>query len=156
MNKIGDKQFNDEINRYKYTLRFCAKICEWETFKVKAGKLFDYVESIEMMEIEHKFFKISKVMAAILFLFLVVIFQIDPAIHPEYARFRELLILTAIAGCCFEVYFFFNFRMYMKGKTLYYTARKEDFIRNIEEDFRGFTIPGEAAQEREETTLVTS
>ncbi|KPK30166.1 MAG: hypothetical protein AMK70_14665 [Nitrospira bacterium SG8_35_1] len=109
-----------------------------------------------MMEIEHKFFKISKVMVAILFLFLVVIFQIDPAIHPEYARFRELLILTAIAGCCFEVYFFFNFRMYMKGKTLYYTARKEDFIRNIEEDFRGFTIPGEAAQEREETTLVTS
>ena len=59
MNQELNQLFSEEVNRYKNALLFCAKQCEWETFKINAGRLFDYVESIEMSELERKFFNIS-------------------------------------------------------------------------------------------------
>jgi len=134
------RKFNDEITRYKNSLLFYARKCDWERFKINAGRLFDYVESIEMSEIERRFFNISKVVVIILCLAVAVIFKLNPGIIPEAERVKELLTLSAIAGCCFEVYFFFNFRKYMQGKTVYYKKRRERFIRNIENDFRNVSL----------------
>jgi hypothetical protein len=140
MNTDMHRKFNDEITRYKNSLLFYARKCDWERFKVNAGRLFDYVESIEMSEIERRFFNISKIVVVILGIAVAVIFRLNPGIFPEAERVKELLTLSAIAGCCFEVYFFFNFRKYMQGKTVYYKKRRERFIRNIENDFRNVSL----------------
>lgn len=135
------KRFNEEVNRYKNSLLFYAKKCEWETFKVNAGRLFDYVESIETSVIEKKFIRITKMILAVLFFIVVLIFKMNPDMYPELARVKELMILMAIAGCCFEVYFFYNFRTYMRSKTVFYKKRRERFIRDIERDFKHMTFP---------------
>lgn len=141
MNDETNRKFNEEITRYKNTLLFYAKKCEWDTFKINAGKLFDYCESFEARAVQNEFFKISKIVVAGLFFMLLVIIKIDPDVYPGFARAKELLTLIAIAGCCFEVYFFFNFRTYMQGKTLYYKKRRDKFIRNILMDFQNITAP---------------
>lgn len=134
------RKFNDEITRYKKSLLFYARKCDWDRFKVSAGRLFDYVESIEMSEIERRFFNISKVVLIILCALTAVIFKLNPGLFPEAEKIKELMTLSAIAGCCFEVYFFFNFRRYMQGKTVFYKKRRERFIRNIENDFRNVSL----------------
>jgi hypothetical protein len=134
------QKFNDEITRYKNSLLFYARKCDWETFKVNPGRLFDYVESIEMSEIERRFLNISKIVVLILFTAVVVIFKMNPDLFPQAERIKELLTLSAISGCCFEIYFFFNFTKYMQGRTAYYKKRREKFIRTIENDFRNFSL----------------
>jgi hypothetical protein len=134
------QKFNDEVTRYKNSLLFYARKCDWETFKVNAGRLFDYVESIEMSEFERRFFNISKIIIIILCLAVAVIFKLNPELFPEAERIKELLTLSAIAGCCFEIYFFFNFTKYIQGRTAYYKERREKFIRNIENDFRNISL----------------
>ena len=136
MNKEFNNKFNEEINRYKKALLFYSRKCDWDTFKDNAGRLFDYCESIEASAIEKKFFKITKMIVAALIFMVIIIVKMNPDMYPRLARVNELMTLIAIATCCFEVYFFYNFRMYMKGKTIYYKKRREKFIRNIERDFK--------------------
>jgi len=140
MNKDFNNRFNEEINRYRKSLLFYARKCDWDTFKDNAGRLFDYCESIEASAIEKKFFKISKMIVGVLLVMVIIIVKMNPEMYPKLARINELMTLTAIATCCFEVYFFYNFRMYMKGKTLYYKKRREKFIRNIEQDFKESSV----------------
>jgi len=61
MKRELNERFNYEVDRYRKALLFYAKQCQWDTFKANAGRLFDYVESIEMSEIERRFFNISKI-----------------------------------------------------------------------------------------------
>ena len=131
-----NRTFNEEVNRYKNALLFYAKKCDWETFKVKAGKFFDYLESIEMSEIERRFFNISKIIIFILCIVVLFIFKLNPNSYPEIAGVRKLIILAALAGCSFQIYFFYNFRIYMRYKANFYKKRKEKFIRDIERDFK--------------------
>lgn len=135
-----NRTFNEEVNRYKNALLFYAKKCDWETFKVKAGKFFDYLESIEMSEIERKFFNISKIVIFILCIVVLFILKLNPDISPEMAGFRKLIILMAIGGCGFEIYFFFNFKTYMKYKSDFYEKRRERFIYDIERDFKDIIV----------------
>jgi hypothetical protein len=140
--------FNKEVDRYKNTLIFYAKQCEWDTFKVNAGRLFDYVESIEMSEIERRFFNISKVIVAVLAVVVVVILRLNIINLPEIAGYetaglKKIIILAALAGGCFEVYFLLNFKLYMKYKTNFYKKRKERFIIDIERDFKNITVQQE-------------
>lgn len=147
-------KFNEEISRYKNTLLFCAKQCDWDTFQEEAGRLFDYCETIEMSEIKKRFLNISKIILAVLVVFLIAIIKINPDVYPKLARINELLLLTAVAICCFEVYFFHVFRMFVKGKSLYYDKRREEFVRDIESDFKNMPdLSGREAHRREEKPL---
>ncbi|MBI5739827.1 MAG: hypothetical protein HZA16_03815 [Nitrospirae bacterium] len=137
MNEEFNQRFSEEVNRYKNALLFCAKQCEWETFKVNAGRLFDYVESIEMSETERRFFNISKIVVFILCIVVLFILKMNLIIiSPAIARIRELITIAAVGIGCFEMYFFFNFRMYMKAKKSFYKKRRERFISDIEKDFK--------------------
>jgi hypothetical protein len=138
MDKSLEKSFNEEVDRYRQILLACAKKSEWNTFKTNAGKLFDYVESIEMSVLEKKFFSISRVIMAVLIVVFVTVFRLDPEVHWGTLRLRELMILAGLGGCGFELYFFLNFATYMSGKKTYYQRRRERFIRSIESDFRAF------------------
>jgi hypothetical protein len=138
MDKSLEKVFNEEVNKYRNILLSCAKKSEWNTFKMNAGKLFDYVESIEMSVLEKKFYSISSVIIGVLVLVVVAVWRINPAIHCQVQRIRELMIFAGIGGCSYQLYFFLNFRIYMDGKMISYKHRRERFIKNIEADFRTF------------------
>lgn len=135
-----NKIFNAEVERYRNSLLYHAKACEWDTFKDNAGRLFDYVESIEISEIERKFFNISKVVIAVLSIVVVVILKLNIMDLPAIAGLKKIIILMGLAGGSFEVYFFCNFKMYMKYKANFYKKRKERFIIDIEKDFKGIII----------------
>lgn len=141
MDKELHRTFNQEVHHYRHILTTCAKRCDWESFKLHAGKLFDYVEAVEMSEIERKFLRISRVIMLILFVIAIAFFKVDPDFFPEFVRVKQFFTFSAVGGCLFEFYFFINFRMYMKNKTAFYKQRKERFIRNIERDFRDIILP---------------
>ncbi len=149
MNKEIDRKINEQVTTYKNSLAFYAQICKWDAFADSAGLLFDYLESVEMSEFERKFFSISKVVAAVLVLTVLFIIRLSTGAYPDLLRFKEVLILFAIGGCCFEVYFLYNFRMYKRGKTIYYEKRRKKFIRDIKVDFRDTIIPSMALKSAE-------
>lgn len=140
--ELADK-FNEEIERYRRALLQYARKCDWDTFKIKAGSLFDYVEWVEVSEIESRFFKIFKSILFVLVVILIAIVNMDVTINPDLQRLKFTVILAAIAGSCFELYFFIDFRMYMDVKTSYYKQRKDRFIRSIEKDFREISLDEE-------------
>lgn len=154
MEKELNTKVNEEISRYKNTLLFYAKQCDWDTFQEKAGRLFDYAESIEMSEIKRRFLNISKIILAVLCFMLIALFKINPDVYPGLARIHELLLLTAVAICSFEVYFLYVFRMYIKGKSLYYDKRRKEFVINIESDFKNMTVyPGREVNRQADNPL---
>jgi len=138
-NELYNK-FNEEINRYRNSLLFYAKKCDWDTFKDNAGRLFDYCESFEMSVIEKKVFRITKIVVAVLFFMVVLIVKLNPNIYPELARVKEVMTLIALLTCFFEVFFLLNYRMYMKGKMSCYKKRRERFVINIQQDFKDMTV----------------
>ena len=146
MNRTLNKKFNHEISIYKNSLLFYAKQCDWETFKSRAGSLFDYIESVEMKEIERKFFKIFKVILSFLFFAVFIIVSINPESYPEMSRIKETMILAALAGCCYELFSFMNFCLHMNKKKTLYKKRRARFIINIHSDFRDVIVPSVVEQ----------
>jgi hypothetical protein len=86
--------------------------------------------------LEKKFFRISGVVMCILFLSVALIVGMSFDIKEEIIRIRKLMILAALMGSSFQLYFFVNFWRYMGQKMTYYERRRERFIKNIEQDFR--------------------
>ncbi len=140
MKKKLAEQFSQEVDGYRNALLFCARKCDWESFNVKAGKLFDYVESIEYSELERRFFTVFTPILIVLCLAVIALFGVDFEANPELQRLKQSFIVAAIAGSSFEIYFFLDFRMYVDIKTSFYQKRREKFIRNMEQDFRGYTL----------------
>ncbi len=140
MKKELAEQFNREVDGDRNALLSCARKCDWESFKAKAGKLFDYMESIEYSELERRFFTVFTPILIVLSLAIVALFGVDFDANPELQRLKQSFIAAAIAGSSFELYFFLDFRMYVDIKTSFYKKRREKFIRDIEQDFRGYTI----------------
>ncbi len=153
MEKEFNEKFNEAVNRYRNSLLFYAKIHEWKTFKDKAGCLFDYLESTEISEFKNRFFRIFKGVIFFLLLMVVIILKINPEASPVLGRVQEIMILFAIAGCSFEVYFLHNIRIYIKGKELYYNKRRARFIRDIETDFKDMTPVAADPQQFKEKEL---
>lgn len=140
MNSDLHRTFNEEVNRYKNALLFYARKCDWDTFQDNAGRLFDYVESIEMSEIERKFYKISKVIVMALFIVVIFILKMDRNLSPGITRLKDFVVIIAVAGGSFEIYFLLNFKMYMKNKIRRYKKRRERFIMDIEQDFKEIVV----------------
>jgi hypothetical protein len=140
MKKEFADRFNEEIERYRQALLYYARKCDWEKFKMKAGNLFDYVEGVELSETERRFFRIFKSVLVVLVAVVIALMNMDWTIIPGLERVRFSIIVLAIAGSCFEFYFFLNFRTYKDAKATYYQKRKDRFIRNIERDFRNMVM----------------
>ncbi len=138
MEKELAEKFNDVVERYRQALLHYARQCDWDMFKTKAGSLFDYVEVIELSEIERRFFRVFKSVLVVLVLAVAAIVNMDITVRPDLQRLRYTVIVLGIAGSCFEVYFFLTFRWFMVAKSLYHKKRKDRFIRNMEKDFRDF------------------
>jgi hypothetical protein len=140
MNDEFANRINEEVERYKNALLHYAKQCEWDSFKSKAGALFDYLEAIELSEIQRKFFRMFRLILIVLVMIIVIILKMNGEAYPALLRFKDSLVITAIAGSCFELYFFLNFRLYVEHKMSWYKQRREQFIRNMEKDFKEIIV----------------
>ena len=138
-----EKQFNQDVENYRKALIYHARISDWETFKAKAGRLFDYVEAIEYSELERRFFMNFNVILVVLIVVVVALFNIDFGVTPELMRLKNAFVLVGLGMSSFELYFYIDYRIYMRVKTVYYAERRERFIRNIESDFRSGVLQAE-------------
>ncbi len=137
------EEFNREVDGFRKALLFYARKSDWEEFKAKAGRMFDYVETIEYSELERRFFTIFGAILVILVMAVAALFGFDFGVSPELMRLKNLVILTFIAASSFELYFFIDFKRYVDVRTSCRRRRREDFIKNIEQDFRGYGIESE-------------
>jgi len=135
------KVFNADVERSRQALIFAAKACEWETFKVRAGRLFDYIESVEISEIERKFFRVFMGILLIVMLIAIVILNADSIFSPHLSKYREKLTVIGLCIGCYELYFILDFKLFMKAKLSCYRKRREHFIRDLEKDFRDMIEP---------------
>lgn len=140
MRKERAEQFSREVDSYRKALLFCARKSDWEEFKAKAGKLFDYVETIERVELERRFFSVFSVILAALVVAVIALFSVNFEVSPESMRLKNTVLFTAIAASTLELYFYINYRTYAGVRTSLYKERRENFIKNIEKDFRSFNL----------------
>ena len=138
------ERFNQEVENYRKALLYYARACDWETFEAKAGRLFDYVESVEFMELERRFFTIFGLILGVLVLTVIGLVSVDFEVHRELLRLKSAGVMSAIAVSSFELHFFLDYRIYADVKTRCYQKRRENFIRGIERDFQSLA----AGQER--------
>ncbi len=131
---------NKEVEQYRRALIHFAKTREWETFEKKAGRLFDYLESIELMVLERKFYSLFILILAALAGIVILILNADGWLLSLIVKYKEYIVLVAACAACYELYFYLNYRFYVDGKMSRYKKRKEQFIRNIENDFREYTM----------------
>jgi len=134
------EQFSREMEEYRRALLHYAGASEWDEFKARAGRLFDYVESIEFSEIERRFFHVFSAILAFLILVVMVLFNYDFASNAELLRLKNAFILVALGASSFELYFYLNYRLYMGARTANSRRRREVFIREMIQDFRTSTV----------------
>ena len=135
MDREWRNRINEDIEGFRKALVRYAKACELDTFEKKAGALFDYLESVERTALEKKFFRVFRIVLAVVAATVVFITQLDGLAFPALVKYKDAIILAAIAASCFELFFFLNFRTYVKVKMSWYRERREQFIRNIKADF---------------------
>ena len=133
------KQFNHEVETYRKSLLYYAKKADWATFEAKAGRMFDYMESIEFQELERRFFTTFNLILGALILAVAGFLSMDFEVHQELQQMRGSFLFCALAVCSFELYFYLDYRIYMNIKTTYYPQRRSRFIQGIEADFRSYT-----------------
>ena len=143
MKSEREKQFNHDVETYRKALLYHARISDWEAFKAKAGSMFDYVEAIEYSELERRFFANFNSILAVLIVIAVVLFNVDFAVTPDLMRLKNAMVLAGLGVSSFELYFFLNYRTYMRIKTVHYAERREKFTRNMEKDFRIYVLQTE-------------
>ncbi len=139
MSRSLHKSINKEVEQYRRALVHFAKAREWETFEKKAGILFDYLETIELMILERKFYSVFITILAVL-VGIIAILKADGRFFPMITRYKEYVVLLAAFATCYELYFYLNYRLYVGVKMSRYKKRKEQFIRNIENDFKEYTM----------------
>lgn len=140
MKRAHAEQFSREVEEYRRALLYYAGAREWEEFKARAGRMFDYIESIEFSEIERRFFRIFNPILVLLLFAIGVLLNVDFTRHEELLQIKNLFILAALATSSFELYFYLNYRVYIGLRSANAKRRREVFIRCIEQDFRGFVV----------------
>lgn len=134
------EQFNREVDNYRKALLYYARKCDWETFEDKAGRLFDFVETVEFRELERRFFKVFYLILSVLILAVIGLISLNFEGNQELMRLKNIFIISSLAGSSFELYFYVDYRMYIDVKTRLYRTRREKFVRGIERDFRGYAV----------------
>ena len=136
MKKDFAERFNAEVEAYRQSLLLNARKSDWTTFKMKGEKLFEYLEAVELVEVERRFFNRFWTILIILGLAVIGISTMDAIVPPDMLRFKYSVILLTLAACSFELYCYLAFRTYVDVKKTYYNHRKDRFLKNIENDFK--------------------
>jgi hypothetical protein len=99
MDRESANRINEEIERYKNALLYYRK-----------------------------FFGIFKLILFVLVIIIFMILKMNSKAYPALLRFKDSMVIMAITGSCFELYFFLDFRLYVEHKMSRYNQRREQFI----------------------------
>ena len=146
MTRERGARFNEDVERYRRALLYFARASDWKTFRTKAGRLFDYLESVEFAELERRFFKNFSFILAALIVIAISLFQVDFTAAPELLRLKYFMVLAGLGMGSFELFFYIDYRTYVRVRTVNYEERRERFIRSIQQDFASFAIRTELRQ----------
>ncbi len=138
MRKDLGEQFNCEVDNYRRALLYYARAREWEEFEARAGRMFDYIESIEFSELKRRFLQIFTPILVLLVMAVMALLGFDFASDEALVRLKNLFVLVALGASGFELYFFLDYREYTNIRAANSRRRREVFIRNIEHDFRAY------------------
>ena len=138
MRKELAEQFSREVDGYRKALLFYARKNDWEAFKTKAGRLFDYVEAVERVELEKRFYTVFSVILAAITLTVIALFSVNFEVSPESMRLKNTVMFAALAVSSFELYFFVNYKTYTGARASISAERRQSFIKGIQQDFRSF------------------
>ncbi len=147
MKKTLAETFNREVDNYRKALLYYARKCDWDAFEAKAGRMFDYVESIEQSEIGRRFLSVFYIVLAALALTVFALFSIHFEVSPQMMQLKNTITFAAIAASTFELYFYINYRTYVGIRTSDYEKRRKNFINNIEQDFRKYYLQSEGGRD---------
>lgn len=137
------EQFNNELKGYRSSLLYYAKMSNWVEFEAKAGRLFDYVETVEFSELERRFFNIFNPILMVMAAVLLALLGLDFETHQGWLSLKNAFIFTVIAAITFELFFFLNYRVYIGRRTQYYKRRRRKFIQDLLQDFRSYARTSE-------------
>jgi len=81
-----------------------------------------------------------KIILIVLVMIIIIILKMNGEAHPSLMRYKDSMVIIAIAGSCFELYFFLDFRLCVEHKMSRYEKRRDQFITNIEKDLREIIV----------------
>lgn len=138
MDRQMNLAFDQEVESSRRALLYFARQCDWDAFKARAGRLFDYVEQVEAVVREQRFYRLFFAILAALVLAVMIVTGWNPGEDPRWQDFRRNVIFASLAASSFELFFYMNFRRYVEARASVHRQRREAFIRGIMQDFREY------------------
>jgi hypothetical protein len=83
------------------------------------------------------------VILAVLVVAVIALISINFEVHQDLLRHKYAFIMSAIAVSSYELYFYLDYRIYINFKNISFKKRRENFIRNIKQDFRVYSAQPE-------------
>ena len=62
----------------------------------------------------------------------------NPGENAEWQHYKQNFLFVLLAVSSFELFFYINFRRYVEVRAALFRKRREDFIRNLEQDFQQY------------------
>ena len=136
MDKQFTKRLDNEISRYRKTLDYFAKTCDWKNFHRNAATLFDYLESAELFLLKKKIYQLFDIILIVLAVTFVMLSTLSGTVSPWLMKYWGQLALSVAVAIFLGVLFFLELRMYTSFKATRLKKRKEEFIKNMENNFK--------------------
>lgn len=136
MDRQVTRKLDNEISRYRKTLVYFAKTCDWKNFQNRAATLFDYLESVELFLLKKKIYQLFNIIFAVLAVTFLIFTTLSGSVSPLLMKYWGQLALSVAAAIFLGVLFFLELRMYTSIKATRLKKRKEKFIKTIEDNFK--------------------
>ncbi len=138
MNDQFQEKLNPEIEQYKKALLFFARVCDWESFRTNAAKLFEYLESVEVSLLKKKFYRTIAIILIALAAALGVFSIVSSAGSPFFEKYRIVVAVGAVAGLFFELLLVLEMHLYLSFRASKQKRREARFIKGITDDIKAY------------------
>ncbi len=138
MSKELEKRIEEELSQYKKGLLFFAKMCDWNSFRKQAARLFEFLEETKVAAIKQKLREVTTVVLIALTTALVFFSVLSTTVVPKLAEIRVPVVFMIMAGFVFELLFLLEFRVYLSYRASMEKIRRQRFIEGIESEIKAY------------------
>ncbi len=134
------ERLNSEIERYKVSLRYFARTCDWGSFRSKAAQLFDYLESTEVSLVKNRFYGTIGIIVMTL-VAVVTLFSAMGSVIAPFVQYRDDLLVVILGVYGLGLLLLLELRLYLSIRTSRHRKSEDRFIRAVEGDVRSSRGP---------------
>ncbi len=138
MDEKFQEKLNAEIERYKKALLFFARVCDWESFRANAAKLFEYLESVEVSLLKKKFYRAVTIILIAIAAAVGVFSILSRNGGPFFEKYRVVVALGAAVGLFFELLLVLEMQLYLSFMASRQKRREARFIKGITDDAKAY------------------